>query len=109
MRRTGRCAGFDEMNADRSIKQAVSRSSSAQDVGRQPSVAGACLHEIKDLWGFGIGDWGLGCRWWGLVSEDLEHLLELQFEQFTEERSDVDARKKIARAARSLGGAGVVT
>ncbi len=37
------------------------------------------------------------------------HFGELHFEQLAEERSDVDAGKKIARAAGTLGRAGVVT
>ena len=36
------------------------------------------------------------------------HLGELDFEQLAEERADVDAGKKIARAAGTLGRAGVV-
>ena len=36
------------------------------------------------------------------------HLDDLDGEQFTEQRPDVDARKKIARAPGSSGGAGVV-
>ena len=37
------------------------------------------------------------------------HLGDLDGEQFTEERPDVDAGKKIARASGTAGGAGVVT
>ncbi len=36
------------------------------------------------------------------------HLGELDFEKLAEDRADVDAGKKIARAPGSLGGAGVV-
>src|SRR2546427_130024 len=40
--------------------------------------------------------------------EQAEHFLDLDFEELAEERTDIDARKKIARAAGSLGRAGVV-
>ena len=38
----------------------------------------------------------------------LRHLGDLDLEQVAEQRADVDAGKKIARASGSLGGAGVV-
>ena len=40
--------------------------------------------------------------------KDIGHLGELNFQQLAEERPDVDAGKKIARAPGSSGGAGVV-
>ena len=40
--------------------------------------------------------------------EETGHLRDLDFEQFAEDRPDVDAGKKIARAPGSLGGAGVI-
>ena len=44
----------------------------------------------------------------GFAPEDGRHLRELCFQQRAKQRADVDAGKKIARAARSLNRAGVV-
>ena len=69
----------------------------AQDVGGEPTVAGAGFHQIERA-----GDPALR----GL--ENVGHLGDLQLEQIAEQRPDVDAGKKIARASRPLGRAGVV-
>ena len=42
------------------------------------------------------------------VCEERSHLGDLRREQLAEHRADVDAGKKIARAAGSLGRAGVI-
>ena len=77
------------------VDVAVATLHRAQHVGRQPAVAGA---------GFDQGESNAlcGCR------EHAGHLGDLHREQLAEQRPDVDAGKKIAGAARSLGGAGVV-
>ena len=95
----------------------------AQDVGGETTVGRTGLYEIKlgiRGSGFGIRDSGLGTRGSGLGTrgsglgargagcENREHLGELRGEQLAEQRPDVDARKKIARASRSSGRAGVV-
>ena len=89
-------AGFDEMNARRAVGVGGVAFQRAQDVGRQPAVAGAGFDEIE------------------ILNPDsevrmLRHFGDLHRQQFAEQRPDVDAGKKIARAARTLGGAGVVT
>src|SRR5262245_14346187 len=84
-------AGFDEMELNRIVEREVARARRAQDVGRQATVAGAGFDEVE-----------------GARTQYFAHLGELDFEELAEQRTDVDAGKKIARAARSLGGAGVV-
>src|SRR5439155_7736806 len=74
----------------------------AQDVGGETAVGRTGLYEIET--GLGIWDSGFGIR----RTENREHLGELHREQLPEERPDVDARKKIARASRSAGRAAVV-
>src|SRR5204863_9066335 len=75
----------------------VSRGS--ENVRRQAAIPRARLDEIKS--------W-LGARGWGLGCKQRRHLCDLHREQFAEYRADVDAGKKIARAAGTLGRAGVV-
>ena len=70
----------------------------AQDIGGESSVAGACLNQIDRR--LLTAD----CR-----LENAGHLADLELEQFSEERADIDAGKEIARASRPLGHAGVVT
>ena len=67
----------------------------------EPAVAGACLDEIEG--------WGLTPRSGSQTPCRSPHLGESDCEQLAEERADIDAGKKIARAAGSLGRAGVVT
>ena len=91
-------AGLDEMEPDAIVERRLAEPQRAQNVGGQSAVARPGLEEIET---------GVGIR--GSGFEDREHLRELPREQLAEERADVDAGKKIARASRSLGRAGVVT
>ena len=90
-------AHLDEMEMQPVVERPIASSDRAKDIGRQPAVARRRLDEIKS---------GLGARDSGL--EKGGHLGDLDGEQLAEDGPDVDAGKKIARAARSLGGAGVV-
>ena len=87
------------MQAYRVVEGAIARLRRAEDVGGKLSAAGARFDEIES--GFGIRDSGFS-------AEQPRHLRELDLEELAEERADVDAGKKIARAARTSGGAGVV-
>jgi hypothetical protein len=68
----------------------------AKNVGREPAVTGAGFDEIEIL----NSEFGI---------QNSFHLGDLLREQLAEQRTDVDAGKKIARASRTLNGAGVVT
>src|ERR1700704_6428478 len=69
-----------------------------QDVGCETAISGACFDEIERR-----------DRRTALAGgEDVCHLGDLSREQLTKDRSDIDAGKKIARAAGSLGRAGIV-
>ncbi len=97
----GACGGadLDEVETEAIVERGVAPPDRAQDVGRQPAVARAGLDEIER----GTRGSGLG------ASRSRGHLERAGLrEKLAEERPDVDAGKKIARAARSLGGAGVV-
>src|SRR5262245_50880985 len=83
------------MQPQRIVKRAIPVARNAQDVSRQTAVSCAYFDEIAI--------WNLEC---GI--ENAGHLGELDFEELAEERADVDAGKKIARATGSLVGAGVV-
>ena len=83
------------MQTDGVVEVGMMRLRRAQDVGGQPPVAGAGFDQVE------AGS---------LKSEirNLKYFGELDFEELAEQRPDVDAGKKIARAAGSLGRAGVV-
>jgi hypothetical protein len=91
-------ADLDQVESQPFIHCGVVPPNRTQDIRRQPAVSRAGLDEIKS---------GLGARDSGL--EQSSHFENLLSEKRAEDGSDVDAGKKIARAARSLGGAGVVT
>src|SRR5439155_26450029 len=76
-----------------SVKRRRAVARGAQDVGRQPAVPGAGLDEVERL----------------VASEHGGHLIQLTFTELTEQRTGVDAGKKIAPATGSPVGAGVVT
>jgi hypothetical protein len=64
-----------------------------ENIGRQLSVPGTRFNEVNVS---------------RCTTEKGRHLADLDGEELTEQRADVDARKKIARASRSPGRAGVV-
>ncbi len=87
-------AGLDQMQVDRFEQGWMALAHRHENVGGEPPVPGARLDEIE----------GAMTR----AGEERGHLGDLQFEQLAEQRTDVDAGEKIARAARTLAGAGVV-
>src|SRR5262249_39164803 len=90
-------ADFDQVQANRVVERRVPFAGSAEDVGRQLSIACAGLDQIEM------------CSRQGRAAKDLVHLRELHLNQLAKQRTDIDARKKIARATGSPDRAGVVT
>ena len=100
-------AGLHEVQAERVVESRIAVSCRTQDVGGQTAIAGAGFDEIEapDRRGSRALDFLRVRR--GLRGQGA-HFSELDFQQLAEEGPDVDAGKKIARAAGSLGRTGVV-
>ena len=92
-------AGFDQVKTKPVVQSGMPLARRAEDIGGEPAVARAGFDEIEE-----------SARTRRAMSriENLGHLGDLLFEQVAEQRPDVDAGKKIARASRPLGRAGVV-
>src|ERR1051325_4357061 len=81
------------MQTDGVVEGGIAPFRGAQNVGGQTAVSSTGLDQIETL-----------------KSEfrTLKYLGELDFQELSEQRAHIDARKKTARAPRTLGGAGVV-
>ena len=99
LRGSGCGAGFDKVQANGLVERGVALARGAKDIGGQATAAGAGFDEVNVDWQPSTVD----CR-----LEQFSHLGHLNCEELAEQRSDIDAGKKIARAARPLGRAGVV-
>src|SRR6185503_17990688 len=93
---TGDSAALNQMQPEAIEEGRVTAPNGAQDVGGKPSVAGTGFDEIET--GIRMGGGRQQCR----------HFGKLNPQKLAEERPDIDAGKKIARASGSLGRAGVV-
>src|SRR4051794_8563920 len=98
---------------DRFVEVGVMRFRGSQNVGRQAPVSRSGFDEIEAPTSVGrdIRTRDAPVRSYGrslLNPEHRRHLGELHLEHLAKQRADIDAGKKIARAARTLGGAGVV-
>jgi hypothetical protein len=81
------------MEPDAVVKRGVAPPGGLQNIGGEPRITGAGFDEIQG---------------WSRA-EYLGHFGDLDFQELAEERTDIDAGKKIARATRPLGRAGVIT
>src|SRR5262249_4613869 len=92
---------FDEMQANPIEQASVPGAHGSEDVRSEPSVARTGFNQV---------DCRLSTvdRRLTIVDHRLSHLDNLDGEKLAEEGPDVDAGKKLARTARSLGRAGVI-
>src|ERR1700758_1683147 len=98
------------MEVDRLEKRRIATASSAQDVGRESAVSGAGFDQIKDRrrrrgLRTPLGSLSVLSV---LCGKNCRHLGDLNLEELAKEGADIDAGKKIARASRPPGRAGVV-
>src|ERR1700694_1554350 len=84
------------MESYRFDERRIATTRGAEDVGGESAVTRSGLHQIE----MGFGMWDSG--------ENRGHLGELNLEELAEDGAHIDAGKKIARASRPLGRAGVV-
>ena len=92
VRGAGCHAALDEVQADGRVEGGVRGSGGVEDIACKPPVTGADLDQVK--------------RW---APEQSPHVGELVRQQLTEERSQIGARKKVARATGPPVGAGVIS
>jgi serine protease Do len=95
LRIAGDGARFDQIQIGGTIELRRPIARCAQDVGGETAVARSSLHQIEVLRA-------------SRGPQDFAHLLDLDGEELTEDRADVDAGKEIARAPGTSGRAGVV-
>jgi hypothetical protein len=96
LRLPGLGARLDEVESNGVVEGGMSSACGAGDIAGETSVPGAGFDEVEILAA-------------GSGTQNSRHLVQLYFQQLPEQRPDIHAGKKIARAARALGGAGVVT